>query len=130
MATIYSFQFTCKPLLDACGLLSVSSSDLKKYYPSYYRNAIVEADGSNLYSISFCNCSAYPGRFRTYYAVLPFRSISSYVTPSGKVSPCLSESQLKRFALIVRCCHYRYFRAVGKINVYRDICGLNLERAL
>ena len=130
MAAIYSFQFKCTPLLDACGLLSVSSSDLKNFYPSYYHNVVEEGDGANLLSVSFCNCSLYPGRFRIYYAVLPFRSIASYVTPFGKLSPCLSESQLKRLALIIRCCHYRYFSAAGKISVYRDIRGINLERPL
>lgn len=129
MATIYSFQFSCQPLFEARGLLHVSSSDLKNFYPSYCDYLFFgDGDGYELFSVSYYNCSLYPGRSRTYYAVLPFRVISRYVTPSGKVSPCLSQSQLKRFALIVRRYHYRIFR--NKISVYRDIRGINLERPL
>ena len=136
MAAIYSTQFTIIPLEDAidrtCETLSISSSDLKKYYPSYYHRVFVDHDASGLYLVLFLNHSVYIGKLRTYFAVLPFRSISSYVTPYDYVSPCLTENQLKRFALIVRCCHYRFYWHVNKTFVYNNLwhLGVNLERPL
>ena len=136
MATIYSSQFTCVPLSDAYGDASqshcISPSDLKAYYPSYYHRAFEDWDDSNLYLVSYCNNSVCLGKLRTYYAVLPFRSIASYVTPFGEISPCLSESQLRRFALIIRCCHYRFYWHVNKTFVYNHLLynGVNLERPL
>ena len=136
MAAIYSTQFTVIPLGDAldgaCETLSISSLDLQEYYPSYYHLVFDQHDTCNLYLVLYRNSSIYTRKVRTYFAVLPFRSISCYVTPFGEISPCLSESQLRRFALIVRCCHYRYYWHVNKTFVYNPLCslGVNLERSL
>lgn len=136
MAIYYPSQFTVIPLSDALNneasqSLSVLGSELFIYYPSYYQRVFEERDVTGLYLVSYCNRSTSLGKLRTYYAVLPFRSISHYVTPFEDISPCLSESQLRRFALIIRCCHFRYYRHLNHTFVYNKCNnGVNLERTL